>query len=248
MLILPGNHNLNAIDRADPARLDLPTSPKKRLQNCARFPRWRLCKDTMCAGSTMTENPATLQEYVSARAADIATSPKIADRFTLTWKLADLWPQSFPMVLSRPTSHSIDQAVSFLSTRTPRIYAPFTNAPGLVCRANEGCRENRLALSQRELDRGAPPSRCGISQARESAIGTHRHRAGQRNVVCPRCKTLNGRAVVMHGHRHIDWIGQCSNMTILSTSPVMDVTNDRDTSFSPAAISRTRRPALAAAA
>ena len=29
---LPGNHDLNVMDRANPARLDLPTSPKKRLR------------------------------------------------------------------------------------------------------------------------------------------------------------------------------------------------------------------------
>ena len=32
MLILPGNHDLNIVDRLDPARLDLPFSPIKRLR------------------------------------------------------------------------------------------------------------------------------------------------------------------------------------------------------------------------
>ena len=32
MLILPGNHDLNIVDRLNPARLDLPFSPKKRLR------------------------------------------------------------------------------------------------------------------------------------------------------------------------------------------------------------------------
>ena len=32
MLILPGNHDLNIVDRANPARLDLPTSRSKRLR------------------------------------------------------------------------------------------------------------------------------------------------------------------------------------------------------------------------
>src|ERR1700733_4738119 len=31
VLCLPGNHDLNVVDRANPARLDLPMSPKKRL-------------------------------------------------------------------------------------------------------------------------------------------------------------------------------------------------------------------------
>ena len=32
MLILPGNHDLNIVDRLNPARLDLPFSPIKRLR------------------------------------------------------------------------------------------------------------------------------------------------------------------------------------------------------------------------
>ena len=40
------------------------------------------------------------------------------------------------------------------------------------------------------------------------------------------------RAVVMHGHRHIDWIGQCAGLPIVSApSPVMEVTDDKDTAF-----------------
>ena len=30
--MLPGNHDLNVVDRANPARLDLPTSPSRRLR------------------------------------------------------------------------------------------------------------------------------------------------------------------------------------------------------------------------
>ena len=43
---------------------------------------------------------------------------------------------------------------------------------------------------------------------------------------------LSGRAIVMHGHRHIDWIGACGDLIIVSApSPVMDVTDERDTYF-----------------
>ena len=37
-------------------------------------------------------------------------------------------------------------------------------------------------------------------------------------------KPLTGRAVLMHGHRHVDWIGQCAGLPIISApSPVMEV-------------------------
>ena len=36
----------------------------------------------------------------------------------------------------------------------------------------------------------------------------------------------------MHGHRHIDWIGECGGLLIVSApSPVMEATDDRDTYF-----------------
>jgi hypothetical protein len=47
-----------------------------------------------------------------------------------------------------------------------------------------------------------------------------------------RLQTLGGRAVLMHGHRHIDWIGECARLLIVSApSPVMEVTDDIDTFF-----------------
>jgi hypothetical protein len=45
-------------------------------------------------------------------------------------------------------------------------------------------------------------------------------------------KPLTGRAVLMHGHRHVDWIGECAKLPIISApSPVMEVTDDKDTAF-----------------
>ena len=39
-------------------------------------------------------------------------------------------------------------------------------------------------------------------------------------------------AVVMHGHRHIDWIGECGGLRIVSApSPVMNTTDDSTTYF-----------------
>ena len=36
----------------------------------------------------------------------------------------------------------------------------------------------------------------------------------------------------MHGHRHIDWIGACGSLRIVSApSPVMEATNDEATYF-----------------
>jgi hypothetical protein len=43
---------------------------------------------------------------------------------------------------------------------------------------------------------------------------------------------LGHRAVAMHGHRHIDWIGACGSLRIVSApSPVMEATDAEPTSF-----------------
>ena len=45
-----------------------------------------------------------------------------------------------------------------------------------------------------------------------------------------RLEALADRAVVMHGHRHIDWIGACGPLKIISApSPVMGATDDATT-------------------
>jgi hypothetical protein len=43
---------------------------------------------------------------------------------------------------------------------------------------------------------------------------------------------LTGHAIFMHGHRHIDWMGECAGFPIISApSPVMGVTDDVDSAF-----------------
>jgi hypothetical protein len=47
-----------------------------------------------------------------------------------------------------------------------------------------------------------------------------------------RLRPLAGRAVLMHGHRHIDWIGECGGLLIVSApSPVMEATDILDSYF-----------------
>jgi hypothetical protein len=45
-------------------------------------------------------------------------------------------------------------------------------------------------------------------------------------------RPLSRRIVVMHGHRHTDWIGECGSLRIVSApSPVMEATDDEPTCF-----------------
>jgi hypothetical protein len=47
-----------------------------------------------------------------------------------------------------------------------------------------------------------------------------------------RLQRLGDRIVLMHGHRHTDWIGKCAALSIVSApSPVMEATDDENTYF-----------------
>lgn len=62
-------------------------------------------------------------------------------------------------------------------------------------------------------------------------LGAHWHR-DQRQLVRAPAPRLGRRVVVMHGHHHIDWTGECGSLRIVSApSPVMEATDAEPTSF-----------------
>ncbi|MFA5956376.1 metallophosphoesterase [Hyphomicrobium sp.] len=231
MVMLPGNHDLNVVDRANPARLDLPTSPKKRLREIRALSAMESLQGDrvrVVDGAT-GKLGATLDEFLEPHAERIAD---FADRGTarLTWELAELWPQTFPMVLPPDTEDGL--GVMLLDSNAQTHFS-FTNALGLVSteqmRAIEKTVENFpkakwiVALHHHVVE--YPKAAKALSERIGTALinGTWFVR---------RMQPLGSRAVLMHGHRHIDWIGRCGDLVIVSApSPIMDVTDDRDTYF-----------------
>src|SRR5262249_56291403 len=86
------------------------------------------------------------------------------------------------------------------------------------------------------------PRACGIC-ARRHYAGKYRRparplseRIGRAwingNWSTRKLQPLASRAILMHGHRHIDWIGHCSGLKIVSApSPVMEVTDEKTAGF-----------------
>jgi 3',5'-cyclic AMP phosphodiesterase CpdA len=224
IVALPGNHDVNVVDRANPARLDLPTSPTKRLRQMRTLSalaaiqgsRARVIDHhTRCVGST-------LDELLAPHAADIA---RFADKGTrrLSAPLDDLWVRSFPMVF--PPTHSDRLGIIALNSNAETHFS-VTNALGMISIEQAHALDTALAEY---------PDACWI-------VALHHHivehpRLG--NALAERIGTtlVNGnsltrrllrtpsRIVVMHGHRHIDWTGQCGGLAIVSApSAVMDAT------------------------
>lgn len=229
MVGLPGNHDVNVVDRASPARMELPTSPLKRL----RLLRTISALATLHGTRLHIVDPATgrlgvtLSEALSPHAGDMAA---FAETGTNPQKLTGLWEAVFPMVLPPETADGLGIVVLNSNAAT---HFSFTNALGLV--SAEQARAVRTATDEF-------PAACWIvalhhhvveypqaAKALSERIGTALINGSW---FIRSLKKLSGRAVIMHGHRHIDWIGQCGGLLIVSApSPVMEAADSQESNF-----------------
>jgi hypothetical protein len=181
LLFLPGNHDLNVVDRANPARLDLPTSPKKRLRQIRTISALEALQGSRVrlVDSRNGRLGASLSEALKPHFEDIAA---FADRgsFRLSRSLAELWATSFPMVQPPETENGL--GIILLNSNVEAHFS-FTNALGLVSTEQARDRHHRRSLPPSLLDRGAPSPCCRISQARKSAVRAYRHGSHQWELV-----------------------------------------------------------------
>ena len=231
VVALPGNHDVNVVDRASPARMDLPMSPAKRLRQVRTISALGMLQGTrlrVVDGKT-GQLGGTLADMLQPHAADLA---EFADNGSarLSRSLAELWAAMFPMVLPPDTDDGLGIIVLNSNAET---HFSFTNALGLV--SAEQARAFRIAT---ELY----PRACWI-------VGLHHHvieyprpakalseRIGTALIngswFIRRLQHLANHAVIMHGHRHIDWIGECGGLLIVSApSPVMAPIDCQETYF-----------------
>ena len=230
-LLLPGNHDLNIVDRANPARLDLPMSPGKRLRQMRALSAIAAVqgdKVRVFDPSSGRLDP-TLSQALAPQQAAIAT---FSDTGTLrlSVRLERVWAEAFPMVLPPDTEDGL--GVILLNSNAEAHFS-FTNALGLLSI------EQALALAT--IVRQFPQAHWIVAlhhhlveypkpaSAFSERIGTALINGSW---FARQLQGLGNRVVVMHGHRHIDWIGDCGGVRIVSApSPVMEVTDDKSTCF-----------------
>lgn len=229
--ILPGNHDVNIVDRANPARLELPTSPGKRLRQMRTLSAMAAIQgdrvrvfdqDRTGLGSTLSEALEPHRKTIAA----------FADAGTLRLSdgLANIWADIFPMVL--PPAAEDGLGLVLLNSNAETNFS-FTNALGLV--SEEDMRAMLAILRQYPKARWVialhhhPVEYPKPAKAFSERIGTALIN-GSRFV--RQLKPMSHRLVAMHGHRHIDWIGRCGPLKIISApSPVMEATDEEATSF-----------------
>lgn len=225
VIALPGNHDVNVVDRASPARIELPTSPMKRLRQLRTISALGTLQGTrlQVVESKASQLGDTVANALKPYAADMAA---FADKGSarLSRSLAGLWAAIFPMV--RPPDTEDGLGIIVLNSNAETHFS-FTNALGLV--SAEQARAFKIATEQY-------PRACWIvalhhhvieypqpAKALSERIGTALINGSW---FIRRLQHLAGRAVVMHGHRHVDWIGECGGLLIVSApSPVMEASD-----------------------
>lgn len=231
MLTLPGNHDLNIVDRANPARLELPTSSGKRLRQLRTLSAMTAVHGNRvhCIDHDTGRIGPTLSEWLARHESDLRT---FADQggVRLSHRLASVWTGAFPLVLPPETDDGL--GVVLLNSNAEAHFS-FTNALGMA----SALQAKRLmavvgqypragwivALHHHLVEYPTPAS------AFAERIGTALINGSW---FVRQLKPLAGRLIVFHGHRHTDWIGQCGGIRIVSApSPVMGPVKDGSLSF-----------------
>ncbi len=141
---LPGNHDVNVVDRANPARLDLPTSPTKRLRqlrSVSAFAALQGSRARIVDSAAGRLGDTLAQALEPHRAAIEAFADKGSIRLSL--RLADLWAAVFPMVLPPDTEDGL--GVIVLNSNADTHFS-FTNALGMM--SYEQARGIDIAVAQ----------------------------------------------------------------------------------------------------
>ena len=225
-LLLPGNHDINVVDRANPARLDLPTSPGPRLREVRSLSGIAAVQAGRVHVVDLLKRRLgdTLEQALMPHRADIA---KFADTGSiwLSGRLARVWAEAFPMVL--PPDGEDGLGVILLNS-TARTHFSFTNALGLV--------SAEQALAIEVLVKQYPRAHWVVALHHHMIEYPTRAKAFSERIgtalingswFVRQLQRFSDRIVVMHGHRHIDWIGHCGGLRIVSApSPVMESTGE----------------------
>jgi predicted MPP superfamily phosphohydrolase len=231
ILAIPGNHDLNIVSRANPAQFDLPTSPNKKLRklrvlsalNAMQGDRVRVVdRQSRQLGDTLAQ----------ALAPHIAEAQHFADtgRPRVYRTLNDLWSNVFPMVL--PPDRPDGLGILLLDSNADTHFS-FTNALGMM--PTDQYAGMAAAFAQYPHAGWVicihhhiveyPRAAAALSERIGTALIN-----GQWFV--RRLEAFADRIIVMHGHRHIDWCGECGDFPIISgPSTIMGGTANAPTYF-----------------
>ncbi|MFO1060984.1 MAG: metallophosphoesterase [Dongiaceae bacterium] len=226
-LVTPGNHDLNIVDRANPARLELPTSPGKRLRQMRTLSAIAAIQGerVRVVDRATRRLGTTLSGALAPHARSIAAFADTAS-LRLSLRLEPVWRDAFPMV--RPPDTPDGLGVILLNSVAETSFS-FTNALGLVAAEQA----SKLLAATRQF----PQARWIVALHHHlveypDAAKTLSERIGTVLIngswFVRQLLPLGNRIVALHGHRHVDWAGECSGLRIVSAPSQVMGAGDAD--------------------
>ena len=227
-IMLPGNHDVNIVDRANPARLDLPLSPGKRLRQMRTLSAMAAVQGDRAYPVDASGNiTATLHEALAPHQARIAALAEHGGARRAA-SLRAIFDAQFPMILPPDREDGIGVAILDSNAAT---HFSFTNALGLI--SLEQTRRLEAAI-------GHFPEAAWIIALHHHLVEypmpvkTFSERVGTALIngswFVRRAQDFADRAIAMHGHRHVDWIGACGALRIVSAPSLVMSVGENDKS------------------
>ena len=214
---VPGNHDVNTVDRTNPGRFDLPFSPSQALRKL----RVVLALDMVQGNRAHVVDRAsgalgpTLSEYLR-QGKRMELLRALAERGAMRgqWEIERVWNSIFPLV--EPPEENRRCGVMLLNSNA-RTHFSLTNAIGIV--SPPELRVLKLILRRSP---GCPWIIALHHQIVEYPVAAIklRDRVGLALVnasdVLAAIEPYASRILVLHGHRHWDWIGTCGGVVLCS--------------------------------
>jgi 3',5'-cyclic AMP phosphodiesterase CpdA len=231
MLVIPGNHDINVVNRANPAQFDLPTSPSKKLRKLRVLSALNAVQGSRV--HVLDRRTRRLdQTLVRALGPSMAGMVAFADtgRPRHYGALDDLWSNAFPMAL--PPERDDGLGIILLNSNADTHFS-FTNALGLVS-ADEFSAAAAIMMQYPRAGWVVCIHHHVVEYPRPDVALSERIGTALINGqwFVRRLQPFADRIVVMHGHRHFDWFGRCGAFPILSApSAVMGGPESAPTRF-----------------
>ncbi|HEY6307832.1 MAG TPA: metallophosphoesterase [Candidatus Angelobacter sp.] len=218
---VPGNHDVNIVDRTNPGRLDLPWSAGPALRKL----RFVLALDAVQGDRAHVVDRASgglgpsLRDYLrDNRRVELLRGLAESGAVRGRWEIAKIWDAIFPLV--EPPRSEGGYGLILLDSNAPSHFS-LTNAIGVV---------NPLHLKALKSVLRDSPGRAWIILLHHQVVEypvvsiSLRDRIGLALVNAPdvlaAIAPYSSRVLILHGHRHRDWIGTCGDVVLCSAPSV----------------------------
>jgi hypothetical protein len=214
---VPGNHDLNVVDRTNPGRMDLPWSASQSLRKLRTLVALDMVQGdrSYIVDHTSGKRGPSLHEYLregnrAERLRSLAEHGSLRGR----WEMTKVWNTIFPLV--EPPEQNCNYGVILLDSNA-RTHLSLTNAIGFITAAQlrslkavlrDWPRCSWIIALHHQVVEYPVPSISLMDRISLALVNA--------SDVIAAIEPHASRIVVLHGHRHRDWIGTCGGIVLCS--------------------------------